>query len=170
VQGSGFGAILNTPSVEGSSGTVTTTTGMARVGFAQAGLAGLCGIVHQNIAGLPYSLLLTAGQTVTTTPPSTVTTDINASDLYIEANTLDGATTTLQNAVLGLAADQVLVDGKQLTGYQPGGFGLGSDGGTGGSSVTLAGLNASAYDAEIAGSLTLPGLQIRVQAGSATSC
>lgn len=172
VSGSGFGAILNTPTVEAANGTTSTSTAMARVGFASAGLAGLCGIVHQSIAGLPYSLLLTAGQTVTASPPGTVTTDINASNLYIEAPTLAaGGSTTLQNAVLGMSADQVMVAGSPLTGAQAGGFGLGSAGsGPGGSTVNLAGLNASAYTAEIAGSLTLPALNIRVVAGSATTC
>lgn len=171
VSGTGFGAIVNTPPVGRPDGTSTATTGMARVGFAQAGLAGLCGIVHQSIAGLPYSLLLTAGQKVTTTPPATFTTDIDASNLYIQATELQSyGPTTLQNAVIGQSADQVLVDGKTLTGAQPGGFGLGSAGGPGGSSVNLHGLNATAYDAEIAGALVLPQLDIRIVGGTATSC
>ncbi|MFG2822655.1 DUF6230 family protein [Kitasatospora sp. NPDC048365] len=172
VSGTGFGAILNTPTIEAANGSTSTGTAMARVGFASAGLAGLCGIVHQSIAGVPYSLLLTAGQPVTATPPATVTTDINASNLYIEAPTLSAAgNTTLQNAVLGMSADQVMVAGQPLTGAQAGGFGLGSAGsGPTGSTVNLAGLNANAYTAEIAGSLTLPALNIRVVAGSASTC
>ncbi|MFJ5921548.1 DUF6230 family protein [Kitasatospora sp. NPDC092948] len=172
VSGTGFGAILNTPSVEAANGSTSTSTAMARVGFASAGLAGLCGIVHQSFAGVPYSMLLTAGQPVTAAPPTAFTADINASNLYIEAPTLTAAgNTTLQNAVLGMSADQVMVAGQGLTGAQAGGFGLGSAGsGPGGSTVTLAGLNASAYTAEIAGSLTLPALNIRVVPGSATTC
>ncbi|WP_370415762.1 DUF6230 family protein [Streptomyces fradiae] len=171
VSGTGFGAIVNTPPVGKPDGTSTATTGMARVGFAQAGLAGLCGIVHQSIAGLPYSLLLTAGQQVTTAPPATFTTDIDASNLYIQATELQSyGPTTLQNAVIGQSADQVLVDGRPLTGAVPGGFGLGSAGGPGGSSVNLHGLNATAYDAEIAGALVLPQLDIRIVGGTATSC
>ncbi|MFD8642409.1 DUF6230 family protein [Streptomyces zaomyceticus] len=170
VEGSGFGAIVNTPAVGRPDGS-TTTTAMARVGFASAGLAGLCGIVHQTIAGVPYSLLLTGGQKVTATPPGTFTTDIDASNLYIQATELQAyGPTTLQNAVLGQSADQVTVAGKPLTGALPGGFGLGSAGGEGGSSIKLHGLNATAYDAEMAGALVLPDLKIRVVAGTATTC
>ncbi|GAA2772655.1 DUF6230 family protein [Streptomyces showdoensis] len=171
ISGTGFGAIVNTPPVGRPDGGTTTDTGMARVGFASAGLAGLCGIVHQSIAGVPYSLLLTAGQKVTATPPGTFTTDIDASNLFIQATELKSyGPTTLQNAVIGQSADQVLVDGKPLTGAVPGGFGLGSAGGPGGSSVTLHGLNATAYDAEIAGALVLPQLDIRIVGGSAATC
>ncbi|MGA5873733.1 DUF6230 family protein [Streptomyces cinereoruber] len=171
VQGSGFGAIVNTPAVGRPDGTTTTNTAMARVGFASAGLAGLCGIVHQKIAGVPYSLLLTGGQKVTATPPGTFTTDIDASNLYIQATELQAyGPTTLQNAVLGQSADQVTVAGKPLTGALPGGFGLGSAGGEGGSSIKLHGLNATAYDAEMAGALVLPDLKIKVVPGTATTC
>ncbi len=128
------------PAVGRPDGTTTTNTAMARVGFASAGLAGLCGIVHQKIAGVPYSLLLTGGQKVTATPPGTFTTDIDASNLYIQATELQAyGPTTLQNAVLGQSADQVTVAGKPLTGAVPGGFGLGSAGGEGGSSIKLHG-------------------------------
>ncbi|MFE0644021.1 DUF6230 family protein [Streptomyces sp. NPDC058877] len=171
VEGSGFGAVVNTPAVGRPDGTTTTNTAMARVGFASAGLAGLCGIVHQTIAGVPYSLLLTGGQEVAATPPATFTTDIDASNLYIQATELQAyGPTTLQNAVLGQSADQVTVAGKPLTGALPGGFGLGSAGGEGGSSIRLHGLNATAYDAEMAGALVLPNLKIRVVAGTATAC
>ncbi|MCZ0978907.1 DUF6230 family protein [Streptomyces diastatochromogenes] len=171
VEGSGFGAIVNTPAVARPDGTSTTSTAMARVGFASAHLAGLCGIVHQTIAGVPYSLLLTGGQTVTATAPATFTTDIDASNLYIQATELQAyGPTTLQNAVLGQSADQVTVAGKPLTGALPGGFGLGSAGGEGGSSISLHGLNASAYDAEMAGALVLPDLKLRVVAGTANAC
>ncbi|WP_405852319.1 DUF6230 family protein [Streptomyces sp. NBC_00090] len=174
VEGTGFGAIVNTPAVARADGTTTTHTAMARVGFASAGLAGLCGIVHQTIAGVPYSLLLTGGQKVTATPatpPGAFTTDIDASNLYIQATELQAyGPTTLQNAVLGQSADQVTVAGKPLTGALPGGFGLGSAGGEGDSSIRLHGLNATAYDAEMAGALVLPDLRIRVVAGTATSC
>lgn len=171
VSGSGFGAIVNTPPVGRPDGSSTTTTGMARVGFASAGLAGLCGIVHQSIAGLPYSLLLTAGQDVAATAPATFTTDIDASNLFIQATELNaGGRTTLENAVIGQSADQVMVAGKPMTGALPGGFGLGSAGGEGGSSIKLHGLNATAYDAEIAGSLVLPELNLRVVPGKATTC
>ncbi|AUG80909.1 hypothetical protein CFP65_6245 [Kitasatospora sp. MMS16-BH015] len=172
VSGTGFGAVLNTPTIESSTGTTSNSTAMARVGFASANLAGLCGIVHQSIAGVGYSLLLTAGQQVTATPPATFTTDLNASNLYIEAPSLTASgSTTLQNAVLGMAADQVMVADSPLTGAQAGGFGLGSAGsGPGGSTVNLAGLNATANTAEIAGSLTLQSLSIRVVPGSATTC
>ncbi|MFF9475988.1 DUF6230 family protein [Streptomyces roseolus] len=171
VSGSGFGAIVNTPSVGRPDGTTTTDTAMARVGFASAGLAGLCGIVHQSIGGVPYSLLLTGGQPVTATPPASFTTDIDASNLYIQATELQAyGPTTLQNAVLGQSADQVTVAGKPLTGALPGGFGLGSAGGEGGSSIRLHGLNATAYDAEMAGALVLPNLKLRIVAGKATTC
>ncbi|MEU6929561.1 DUF6230 family protein [Streptomyces sp. NPDC046385] len=171
ISGTGFGAVVNTPPVGHADGSTTTDTGMARVGFASAGLAGLCGIVHQSIAGVPYSLLLTAGQKVTATPPAAFTTDIDASNLFIQATELRSyGPTTLQNAVIGQSADQVLVDGKPLTGAVPGGFGLGSAGGPGGSSVNLHGLDATAYDAEIAGALVLPELDIRIVGGTATTC
>ncbi|KPC94507.1 cholesterol esterase, partial [Streptomyces sp. NRRL F-6602] len=49
-------------------------------------------------------------------------------------------------------------------------FGLGSAGGKGGASISLRGLDARAHAAEIAGSMELPGLNLRVVPGSAKSC
>ncbi|MCZ7417704.1 MULTISPECIES: DUF6230 family protein [unclassified Streptomyces] len=171
IDGLGFGAIVNTPSVGHGDGSTSTDVGMTRMGFASADLAGLCGIVHQSVAGVPYSLLLTAGQEVTAEPPAQFTTDIDASNLFLQATDIKSAgTTTLENAVIGQSADQVLVDGRPLTGAVPGAFGLGSTGENGGSSIKLYGLDATAYDAEIAGSLVLPQLTLRVVAGTATSC
>ncbi|TWF91575.1 DUF6230 family protein [Kitasatospora viridis] len=172
VSGTGFGAVLNTPTVESSTGSTSNTTAMARVASPAPTWPGCAGSSTSPSPGWGYSLLLTAGQQVTVTPPTTFTTDLNASNLYIEAPSLSASgSTTLQNAVLGMAADQVMVAGSPLTGAQAGGFGLGSAGsGPGGSTVNLAGLNATANTAEIAGSLTLQSLSIRVVPGSATSC
>ncbi|MFD2619516.1 DUF6230 family protein [Streptomyces chumphonensis] len=171
VSGLGFGAIVNTPPIGHPDGSTSTDTGMTRVGFASAGLAGLCAIVHQEIAGVPYSLLLTAGQDVQDGAPTEFTPDIDASNLYLQAVELGSSgVTTLENAVIGQSADQVLVDGRPLTGARPGAFGLGSTGENGGSSVELHGLDATAYDAEIAGSLALPQLTLKVVGGKATTC
>jgi hypothetical protein len=166
VTGSGAGAVLNTPTVESSTGTTSNTTAMARVGFSTASLAGLCGIVTQSFAGVNYSLLLTAGQAITTPPPATITTDITAKDLFLEATDLKGGgATSLTNVVLGESADKVAVDSNNLGGAA-GAFGL--DATTG--SVTLQGLTATSQDTELTGTLTLPGLHISVVSGTATHC
>ncbi|NEA48090.1 DUF6230 family protein [Streptomyces sp. SID10815] len=171
VSGTGFGAIVNTPAVGEADGTTSTRTGMTRVGFSQARLAGLCGIVHQRFAGVPYSLLLTAGQKVEEGSSGSFTPDIEAKNLYLQATDLGSrGATRLENTVIGQSADQVSVAGKPLSGAQPGAFGLGSAGGEGGASISLRGLVAQAHDAEIAGSMELPGLNLRVVPGSATSC
>lgn len=166
VTGSGFGAVLNTPTVEAADGSTSTNIGMARVSFSSAQLAGLCGIVHQKIAGLQYSLIITAGQDVAATAPTDFTTDIDASNLSLETTGLKASATSLTNAVLGASADEVKVGGAGLAGAVPGGFGLDASQG----SVSIAGLNATAYTAEIAGTLGLPGLELSVVAGSATHC
>lgn len=171
VAGDGFGAIVNTPAVGAPDGKTRTDIGMTRVGFSDAGLAGLCGVVHQSFAGLPYSLLLTAGQEVKDGASGGFTPDIAAKNLYLQATDLRSrGTTRLENTVIGQSADQVEVAGKPLAGAQPGGFGLGSAGGEGGATISLRGLDAKAHAAEIAGSMELPGLNLRVVPGSAKSC
>ncbi|MFF8569240.1 DUF6230 family protein [Streptomyces albidoflavus] len=171
VAGDGFGLIVNTPALGGPDGKTRTDTGMTRVGFSEARLAGLCGVVHQSFAGLPYSLLLTAGQEVKGGSDGGFTPDIAAKNLYLQATGLKSlGTTRLENTVIGQSADQVEVAGEPLAGAQPGGFGLGSAGGKGGASISLRGLDARAHAAEIAGSMELPGLNLRVVPGSAKSC
>ncbi|MFD4985385.1 DUF6230 family protein [Streptomyces sp. NPDC058374] len=171
VAGDGFGAVVNTPAIGTPDGSTRTDTGMTRVGFSDARLAGLCGVVHESFAGLPYSLLLTAGQEVKGGASGGFTPDISAKNLYLQATGLKSrGTTRLENTVIGHSADQVEVAGKPLAGAQPGGFGLGSAGGGGGATISLRGLDAKAHAAEIAGSMELPGLNLRVVAGSAESC
>jgi hypothetical protein len=99
------------------------------------------------------------------------TPDIAAKNLYLQATGLKSrGATRLENTVIGQSADQVEVAGEPLAGAQPGGFGLGSAGGKGGASISLRGLDARAHAAEIAGSMELPGLNLRVVPGSAKSC
>jgi hypothetical protein len=164
ITGTGFGAVMNNPTMETSATTTANNVGMARAGFASAQLAGLCGVVTQTIpygtGNLTFYLQLTAGQAVQTsyTPTSTFTPDINASNLFLEVTNLNVAeNTVLNNANLGESADQVNVGGTNLGG-SAGMFGLDASQG----SVSIVGLNATAYTAEISGSLTLPGLDISV--------
>ncbi|NUP50532.1 MAG: cholesterol esterase [Catenulispora sp.] len=184
---SGFGAALVNQTVSGGTGTP-----MARVGFAKASLNGFCAIVTQNFgtSAVPVNVELvlkggdqvlpsitSATPTFTGTPPA-VTTPISANDLFFQTTGLRAlGTTNLANAVLGQSADTVTVDGNPLgtqtssgPGLAPvtaGAFGISAaTGGAAGAKVDLAGLNATAYDADIVGQLTLPNLTVNVYTGT----
>jgi len=183
IQGTGLGLYLNSASTSGGANAA------ARVGIASATLDGLCGLVKQSmsLAGINKDvyLIITAGQTVTGTPNTTPTRVINASNLFLEASSLTGTTdvnnpATIQNAILGVSADNVQMPtgaggaGQTMpttssfgSAAQPGGFGLQGSGLDANGQVvpgvvTIPGLSASAIDAEIAGNLTLPNVKIQI--------
>ncbi|GAA1969135.1 DUF6230 family protein [Catenulispora subtropica] len=185
---SGFGAALVNQTVSGS----TSGTPMARVGFAKASLNGFCAIVTQNFgtSSVPINVELvlkggdqvlptiTAATPTFTGAPPAVTNPISANDLFFQTTGLRAlGTTNLANAVLGQSADTVTVDGNPLgtqtssgPGLAPvtvGAFGISAaTGGAAGAKVDLAGLNATAYDADIVGQLTLPNLNVNVYTGT----
>ncbi|MEZ0112229.1 hypothetical protein ABH920_006248 [Catenulispora sp. EB89] len=185
---SGFGAALVNQTVSGAA----SGTPMARVGFAKASLNGFCAIVSQNFgtSAVPVNveLVLKGGDqvlpSITASPPTFTGTPpaaanpIAANDLFFQTTGLKAlGTTNLANAVLGQSADTVTVDGVPLgtqtstgPGLAPvttGAFGVSAaTGTTAGAKVDLAGLNATAYDADIVGQLTLPNLTVNVYTGT----
>lgn len=183
IAGTGMGLYLNSANTSGGA------TASARVGIASATLDGFCGLVKQpmSLAGINKDvyMIITAGQSVTGTPNTTPTRLINASNLFMQASSLTSGSdvnnpATIQNAILGISADNIQMPtgagGAAVTmptssgygsGATPGGFGLqgsglDANGNVVPGTITIPGLKASAVDAEIAGNLALPNLNINI--------
>jgi hypothetical protein len=86
-------------------------------------------------------------------------------NLFFDITDLTSSPATLKGAVLGVSADEIAVNDTSLGG-QPGAFGLDVTRGT----VNLRDVVASAYQAQVAGALTLPNLGINVKLGEAKGC
>lgn len=206
--GVGIAGYLNTANTYSSSSSGGTgATPAARIGIPNATLDGFCGVVTQTVAGVPVYIQLSAGVPVTGTPVATSATDpnlIKANNLFLEATSLAGSQvapsgstnyttdashpSTIQNAILGITADQVKMpqtdgSGNAIspitmpqssgagTSAVPGNFGLQGSGGTDANgnlvpgTLTVPGLLATALDTEISGSLSLPKLKVNLVAG-----
>lgn len=157
VIGSGFAAFMHDRTVD--NGATSKSEGMVRAGFKSAKLDGLCGVVHQTIVGVPFTLKITAGELVDGTPVGTEP-EINASDLILEATGVEGSDSRFADMYLGKSADDVLMGGTSLVGGTPGAFGL--EAGT----VTVDRLNATAHTVELIGSIGLPGLKLAITGGT----
>ncbi|MFB9728308.1 DUF6230 family protein [Haloechinothrix salitolerans] len=159
VVGGGFAALMHERlKDDGADG---ASEGMVRAGFKSAKLDGLCGYVHQSIAGVDYTLKIRAGEVVDGTPEGT-DPEINASDLILEATAVDGTNSSFADMFLGKSADDVQMGGTPLSGGTAGEFGL--EAGT----VTVDDLTASAYTVELIGSIGLPQLKLNVELGQST--
>lgn len=156
VQGAGFAALLHDRLVD--NGAAGTSKGMARAGFKSARLDGLCGVVHESIAGVSYTLKITAGEPVNGAPEGTA--EINASDLILEATSVNASNSTFADMYLGKSADDITMGTTRLEGGTAGNFGL--EAGT----VNIANLDASAYTIELVGSIGLPGLKLAIEPGT----
>ncbi|HVK24331.1 MAG TPA: DUF6230 family protein [Actinokineospora sp.] len=158
LEGAGFAALLHDRLVD--NGGTGLSKGTARAGFKSAKLDGLCGVVNETIAGLPYTLKITAGEPVNGTPDATA--EINASDLVLEATSVNASNSNFADMYLGKSADDVKMGVTPLDGGTPGNFGL--EAGT----VKIANLDASAYTVELIGSIGLPGLTLTILPGTVT--
>lgn len=150
LEGEGLGAVLAAASPSQSS----ERPGVLHAALSSAKLTGLCILVRQSLLGLPYTISIGAKGA----PAS-------GEKLFFDITELNATPATLKGAVLGAAAETVAVDGTSLGGA-PGGFGLDVTRG----SVVLQKVSASAYQAQVAGALTLPELGIKVRPGEASGC
>jgi hypothetical protein len=154
LQGTGLGAVLAAENVKDPS-SKKDQTGVLHAALAQAQLSGLCIVVHQSLLGVKYSITVGANGR---TPSS-------GNSLFFDITDLTAAPATLKGAVLGVSADEIAVNDTSLGG-QPGAFGLDVTRGT----VNLRDVVASAYQSQVAGSLTLPNLGINVKLGEVKGC
>lgn len=148
LQGKGLGAVLAAESLHKGK------TGVLHAGMVSAALSDVCIIVHQAVLGVDYTITVSSGAG-----------GASGDNLYFDVTDLNASPATLRGAILGESADAVAVNGNSLGGA-PGGFGL--DVGKG--SVTLSNVEGSAYQAQVAGALTLPHLGINVHLGTQNSC
>jgi hypothetical protein len=148
LQGKGLGAVLAAESLRDKK------TGVLHAGMVSASLTDVCIVVHQSVLGVDYTITVSSGAG-----------GASGDNLYFDVTNLNASPATLRGAILGESADAVSVNGNPLGGA-PGGFGL--DVGKG--SVTLSDVVGSAYQAQVAGALTLPHLGINVRLGTQSSC
>ncbi|PPK64350.1 DUF6230 family protein [Actinokineospora auranticolor] len=158
VNGSGFAAFLHSRQLADGSA-AGKGEAMARAGFQSARLDGLCAVIHQTILGLPYTLELNAGSPVDGKADGGPDV-IDAYNLILEANAVQGAQSQFSEMVLGKTAHQVQMGGQPLEGGTVGAFGL--EAGV----VRVTGLRADAFTAEISGNITLPKLALGIVPGT----
>ncbi len=167
-----------------------TEEGGLQLGIKTAKLAGFCAIAKENILGLPYSLLITAGQTIPDSytglvaNPGGVTTDatngkltgaslteaITANNLFLDSTGINGFGNLISGMNLGQSADTVAASsglpwpagGQADTAPTAGSFGLYAN------QLNVAGLGGQSYGLNLAGDITLPKLKISVVPGSKT--
>ena len=154
LEGQGLGAVMAAENVRNRDSS-TDRTGVLHAGLSSAKLSDLCIVVHESVLGVQYTITVGAGGSAKS----------DGQNLYFDITDLNATPATLRNAVLGESADDVAVNGNSLGGT-PGGFGLDVTRG----SVTLQNVHGSAYQAQVAGSLTLPNLAINVKLGESNSC
>lgn len=160
LQGNGFAAFVHGRQLDNGQ-PAGQGQAMARAGFQSARMDGFCGAVHQNVAGLPYTLKLRAGDPITGVPDGS--TEISAAGLVLDASALAAVRSQFGSLVLGKSADDVRTGPNPLPGGTPGEFGL--EAGV----VTIDGLTATAYTTEISGQIQLPGLSLVLERGT-TNC
>lgn len=129
--------------------------GVLHAALASAKLSGLCILVRESILGVNYTITI----------GSSGAQPASGTNLFFDITELNAAPAELRGAILGRSANEIEVGGTSLGG-QPGAFGLDVTGGT----VTLRDVKASAYQAQVAGALTLPNLGINVRLGDANRC
>lgn len=154
LQGTGLGAVLAAENLKDAN-SKTDKTGVLHAALAEAKLNGLCIVVHQSMLGVKYSITVGSGGTQAA----------SGNNLFFDITDLTSSPATLKGAVLGVSADEIAVNDTSLGG-QPGGFGLDLTRGT----VNLRDVVASAYQAQVAGALTLPNLGINVKLGEVKGC
>ncbi|RNL65073.1 hypothetical protein EFK50_03605 [Nocardioides marmoriginsengisoli] len=142
------------------------SVGVAQIGFKTAELNGMCLIAKQTLPVIgDVSLLISAGEKVDGTVTSTAANKINASYLFLAADTLTGAGKNISGLTLGQSASTVTMGGTPLPAGQtgtPGAFGLQAV------QLDLLNLNANTYGVALEGSINLPNLSITVKPGTLT--
>ena len=149
LEGQGLGAVLAAENLGSGK-----KTGVLHAGMVSAKLSGVCIVVHQSVLGVDYTITVSSGAGGAT-----------GDNLYFDVTDLSASPATLKGAILGESADQVTVNGNSLGGAK-GGFGLDNSKG----SVTLNNVSGSAYQAQVAGALSLPHLGINVHLGTVNHC
>ncbi|MGQ0632002.1 MAG: DUF6230 family protein [Sporichthyaceae bacterium] len=150
LEGVGLGAVPAAAKPNGSD-----EAGVLHAGLTSAKLTGLCILVNESILGVDYTISIGSGGSQAA----------SGDNLFFDITDLNASPASLRGAVLGVSADDIAVNGTSLEGA-PGAFGLDVTRGT----VTLRDVRASAYQAQVAGALTLPNLGINVRLGNATGC
>lgn len=168
----------------------TSKANNAEVGSLQLGiktgkLAGFCAIAKQSILTLPYSLVITAGQTIPDSfsgaaIPSGVTTSattgvltgtslteaITANNLFLDSTGINGYGNLISGMNLGQSADTLAASSglnwpaNQDTMPTAGNFGLYAN------QLNVAGLGGTSYGLNLEGNITLPKLKIAVVSGN----
>lgn len=167
--------------------------GALQLGIKTAKLAGFCAIAKEDILGLPYSLVITAGATVPdsytglTANPGGTTTDltngklngtslaesITANNLFLDSTGLNGFGNLISGMNLGQSATTVTQNSGLPfpTGdpnYQTDTAAVPGNFGLYASQLNVAGLGGESYGLNLAGDITLPKLKIAVASGNKT--
>ena len=155
-----------------------TTASVLRAGFAAVSLNGFCLSKTDSVAGLTYTITITAGD------DNLATNEITANKAVLDLTSLrttGQAGQTGNGAVLqgvnqfGLAATDITTtktggnfDANPLeastTNYGKGAFGIDATGGT------LFSVKGVLWDAQVNGSINLPNLKITVKPGTSAAC
>ncbi|MFB9370932.1 DUF6230 family protein [Kitasatospora sp. NPDC001664] len=163
----GLGAVMTTV-------TAGSPTAAAEVGLPKAGLDGICIHAVQSV-NLPvvgtigtWSMNISspAAATPLTTAQLAAGQGIQANNLILDAQSVKGATATLNATAatpnqIGAAADSANIKGTGITDGTAGQFGLDATGGQ----TDILGLKANANGATIGGAITLPNLAINLANG-----
>lgn len=159
--------------------------GVGELGILSAKLAGLCVIKQESIASVPYSFMITAGDSIpdsydNTAVSSLVSTNTNgtlsgasstgaitAQNLFINTTALSGFGNKISGLNLGQSADTLAASTGvpwPTGGNGPvvGNFGLYAD------QLNVSGLGGDGYGMNLAGNITLPKLSLKVVPGSKT--
>lgn len=154
LQGNGLGVVIGAANVKSADGSVSRKA-VLHAGLNSADIAGLCLIAKQNFMGAAYSVLLSAGGDERA----------GGQNVMFDVTDLDATPAVLSGALLGRSADEIFAAGQSLGG-EPGGFGL--DVGEG--QATLSNVKATAVNAQVVGSLSVPHLKMSLVPGEATGC
>jgi hypothetical protein len=129
------------------------TSGVVHAGVPSGHLSNLCILVHQSVLGVDYTISVGSSGGMA-----------SGNNVYFDITDLQAQTASLSGAILGESADLINLNGQSLGGAK-GGFGLDEKG-----KAVLTNITGTAYQAQVAGALTLPNLGIHVKLGSANSC
>ncbi|WP_156971272.1 DUF6230 family protein [Knoellia sinensis] len=135
---------------------------VSEMGFAEAKLAGLCAIAHQNLPTVgDVSFVLRAGETVDGTLEAGAE-QVSATKLFFASPGLSGYGDEIASLNLGQSADSVTMNGDTFPAPMagaPGAFGLQAK------VLTISNLKSQAYGIDLQGSIKLPNLRIQIVPG-----
>jgi hypothetical protein len=148
LQASGLQAVL--AAEQAGSG---KTSGVVHAGVPSGKLSDLCILVHQSVLGVDYTITVGSSGGLA-----------QGNNVYFDITDLAAQQASLSGAILGESADRINLNGQNLGGAR-GGFGLDEKG-----QAVLTNITGTAYQAQVAGALTLPNLGIHVKLGTSNSC